>query len=89
MNKALISWQKEVCRRGDALFVPAIGGMPALHKYLTITEWAQTAAMQREVGCEGFVIYRIGDVDPAMVEFFGKGPFYGKTIFPEFPASNP
>lgn len=86
MEAHVLHWQRDVCSRGDALYVPAIGGMPNVHEYWTITEWAQSAAMQRKIGCDGFIIYRIGEVDPAMVDFFGKGPFYGKTAFPDFPA---
>ena len=57
--------------------------MPEVHQSWTISTWAERVAMQRKVGCDGMIIYRIGDLDPAVAAFFGKGPYYTHSEFPK------
>ena len=50
---------------------PAVGGMPELHQARTISQWAQHVALQRRIGCDGMVVYRMGGLDQAVAAFFG------------------
>ena len=81
-NIELIQRQRDIFRKHQAVFIPAIGGMPHIQESWTISQWAKRVAIQREVGCDGIIIYRIAEFDPAVVAFFGKGPFYGNASFP-------
>lgn len=83
LDEELLSRQRDICKANQALFIPAIGGMPDVHGSWTISTWAQRVAIQRKIGCDGIIIYRIADIDPAIASFFGKGPFYGKVDFPK------
>ena len=81
-NELLLANQRDICRRNHFAFIPAIGGMPHVHQSWTISQWAKRVAIQRTVGCDGIIIYRIGDLDPAVAAFFGRGPFHGGADFP-------
>jgi hypothetical protein len=59
--------------------------MPELHQAWPISKWAERVALQRKIGCDGIIIYRMGGFDPAVAAFFGKGPFHGTVKFPEPP----
>jgi len=83
LDEELIAKQRDICKKNKARFIPAIGGMPDVHGSWTISTWAKRVAIQRKVGCDGIIIYRIADIDPAVAAFFGNGPFYGKVDFPE------
>ena len=87
-NELLIAKQRDICARTRTVFIPAIGGMPPVHRSWTISTWAKRVAVQRRVGCDGIIIYRIGDLDPAVAAFFGKGPFHSKAAFPQ-PLNDP
>ena len=71
------------CRRNKSVYIPAIGGMPKVHRSWTLSEWARRVALQRKLGGDGIIIYRIAEFDTAVAAFFGKGPFYGKARFPD------
>ena len=79
----MLADQLAICRQNDSVYIPAIGGMPELHRTWTISEWAQRVAIQRKAGADGMIIYRIGEFDTAVAAFFGKGPFYTDAAFPE------
>lgn len=81
-DEALLTRQIEICKRHRSRFIPAIGGMPDTHGSWPISTWAERVAIQRKIGCDGIIIYRIADIDPAVASFFGKGPFYRETEFP-------
>ncbi len=83
LQQPLLVRQRDICRRHGTRYLPAIGGMPELHKSRTISEWAAHVAMQRKVGCDGMIVYRMGGLDPAVAAFFGNGPFRTKSRFPE------
>jgi hypothetical protein len=59
--------------------------MPETHQAWTISKWAERVAIQRKNGCDGIIIYRMGGFDPAVSAFFGNGPFYAKSKFPQSP----
>ena len=84
-NELLLANQRDLCRRNHYAFIPAIGGMPHVHQSWTISQWAKRVAIQRKIGCDGIIIYRIGDLDPAVAAFFGRGPFHGGADFPTPP----
>jgi len=88
LNEELLARQRNLCAASPALFIPAIGGMPDVHESWTISTWAQRVAIQRRVGCDGMIIYRIADLDPAIVAFFGNGPYYVHSHFPD-PVAKP
>ena len=79
----LLARQRQICSDNRAVFIPAIGGMPEVHQAWTISTWAERVANQRAIGGDGIIIYRMNGFDPAVGAFFGKGPFYGKSKFPE------
>lgn len=79
----ILASQLEVCRANKTVFIPAIGGMPELHRKWTISKWADHVAIQRQAGADGIIIYRIAEFDTAVAAFFGKGPFYHDAVFPE------
>lgn len=81
-DEALLSRQRSILAANQSLYIPAIGGMPQLHQTWTISRWAERVAIQRRVGCDGIIIYRMSGFDPAVAAFFGKGPFYTKAQFP-------
>jgi len=83
LDELLVGRQRDIFQIKKARFIPAIGGMPQLHQKWTISEWAKTVAIQRKIGCDGIIIYRMGGFDPAVAAFFGNGPFYNNTAFPE------
>ncbi|MDC0935678.1 family 10 glycosylhydrolase [Pirellulales bacterium] len=77
--------QKSTFAKTGAVWIPAIGGMPPVHQSWTISEWAKRVAVQRKLQPGGIIIYRIGDLDPAVAAFFGKGPFFSQAAFPPPP----
>ncbi len=77
--------QKATLEKTGAVWIPAIGGMPPIHHSWTISDWAKRVAVQRGLQPGGIIIYRIGDFDPAVAAFFGKGPFYSQAAFPPPP----
>jgi uncharacterized lipoprotein YddW (UPF0748 family) len=79
----ILASQLEVCRANKAVYIPAIGGMPELHRKWTISQWADRVAIQRQAGADGIIIYRIAEFDTAVAAFFGKGPFYQNATFPQ------
>lgn len=83
LDEALIARQRDIFGGHGTLFIPAIGGMPNVHQTWTISEWARRVAVQRRIGCDGIIIYRFGDFDDAVAAFFGKGPFYAQSTFPD------
>jgi uncharacterized lipoprotein YddW (UPF0748 family) len=83
LNEDLLARQREMCAADHTVFIPAIGGMPQVHQSWTISTWAERVAIQRRVGCDGMIIYRIADLDPAVAAFFGKGPYYVHSRFPD------
>lgn len=84
-NIERINRQKAAALKSDALFVPALGGIPKVHDYWTLTTWAQRLALQRKLGVDGIIVFALDYMDPAMISFFGKGPFRNKAHFPDFP----
>ena len=82
-DEILLSRQRDICQMKKARFIPALGGMPELHQRWTISEWAKRVAIQRKIGCDGIIIYRMHGFDPAVAAFFGKGPYYNNAVFPE------
>ncbi len=82
-DEKLVTRQRDILAANKTIFLPAIGGMPEVHQSWTISTWAARVAMQRKVGCDGMIIYRIGDLDPAVASFFGKGPYYTRSEFPK------
>lgn len=83
LDRELLARQKAVGQKNKMVWIPAIGGMPDVHQSWTLSTWAERVAIQRQAGADGIIIYRIGDLDPAVAAFFGQGPFYGKAAFPE------
>lgn len=83
INEPMLRQQKSVYDSHRTVYLPAIGGMPDVHSSWTISEWAKRVALQRQIGADGIVIYRIGDFDPAVAAFFGNGPFHHPATFPE------
>ncbi|MEZ6193656.1 MAG: family 10 glycosylhydrolase [Phycisphaerales bacterium] len=83
LDTDMLADQLAVCRQNNTVYIPAIGGMPELHRKWTISEWADRVAIQRRAGADGIIIYRIGEFDTAVAAFFGKGPFYSAAAFPE------
>ena len=83
LDTEMLANQLEICRENKTVFIPAIGGMPELHRKWTISEWANRVAIQRKAGADGIIIYRIAEFDTAVAAFFGKGPFYSNAAFPE------
>ncbi len=83
VDTALLAEQKKICVRNRSVYIPAIGGMPDVHRAWPISKWAEMVTLQRRAGADGIIIYRIGEFDPAVASFFGKGPFYGDAGFPE------
>jgi uncharacterized lipoprotein YddW (UPF0748 family) len=80
---AMLKKQHEVFGNHKSIFIPALGGMPEVHQAWPISKWAERVALQRKIGCDGIIIYRMGGFDQAVAAFFGKGPFYGTVKFPE------
>ena len=78
----LLAQQHDILQKSGSVFLPSIGGMPEVHEAWTISTWAERVALQRKVGCDGLIIYRMSGFDPAVAAFFGKGPFYGHAAFP-------
>jgi uncharacterized lipoprotein YddW (UPF0748 family) len=78
----MLARQLEICRTNKAVYIPAIGGMPELHRKWTISQWAERVAIQRQAGADGIIIYRIAEFDTAVAAFFGKGPFNHDAVFP-------
>lgn len=74
--------QKRIFHANGARYIPAVGGMPELHQQRTISEWARHVAMQRKIGGDGIIIYRMGGLDQGIAAFFGKGPFANDATFP-------
>lgn len=83
LNDEMLEAQRAACEKTGAVWIPAIGGMPKVHRQWTISDWAQRVAKQREHHADGIIIYRIGEFDTAVAAFFGKGPFFGSASFPE------
>jgi uncharacterized lipoprotein YddW (UPF0748 family) len=81
----MLSAQKAAFEKNHARFIPALGGMPETHEQWTISKWAERVALNRKIGCDGLIIYRMGGLDPAVAAFFGNGPFHGDTEFPAAP----
>ncbi len=82
-DSSVLKQQLEIFRANRALYFPAIGGMPEVHQSWTLSTWAQRVALQRKIGADGIIIYRMGGFDPAVSAFFGNGPFHGKCTFPK------
>jgi hypothetical protein len=82
-DEPLLARQRNICAENKTVFLPAIGGMPEVHQSWTISTWAARVAAQRRVGCDGIIVYRIGDLDPAVAAFFGNGPFHNRSQFPK------
>jgi uncharacterized lipoprotein YddW (UPF0748 family) len=82
-DASLVARQRDILQKNHVVFLPSIGGMPDLHQSWTISEWASRVAIQRKTGCDGMIIYRIAELDPAVAAFFGKGPYFGNAQFPE------
>jgi uncharacterized lipoprotein YddW (UPF0748 family) len=74
--------QKRIFHANGARYIPAIGGMPDLHQQRTISEWARHVALQRRIGGDGIIIYRMGGLDQGVAAFFGNGPFNKPASFP-------
>lgn len=74
--------QKRVFHENGARYIPAVGGMPELHQQRTISEWARHVALQRKIGGDGIIIYRMGGLDQGVAAFFGNGPFANEATFP-------
>lgn len=87
-DEKMLQAQKDAFERNHARYIPALGGMPELHQQWTISQWAQRVAINRKIGCDGLIIYRMGGLDPAVAAFFGKGPFFGEAQFPEALSKN-
>jgi uncharacterized lipoprotein YddW (UPF0748 family) len=85
LNEEILKQQLAICRKNNAVYIPAIGGMPDLHEARTISEWAKHVALQRKIGGDGIIIYRMGGLDQGVAAFFGNGPFYAKSEFPAPP----
>jgi uncharacterized lipoprotein YddW (UPF0748 family) len=85
LDEPILQQQLEISRKNNAVYIPAIGGMPDLHESRTISEWAKHVAMQRKIGGDGIIIYRMGGLDQGVAAFFGNGPFYAKSQFPPPP----
>jgi len=83
LNVGMLEDQLAVSRKNKAVYIPAIGGMPEVHRAWTISDWANRVAVQRDIGADGIIIYRIAEFDTAVAAFFGKGPFYSNAAFPE------
>lgn len=83
MDLTLLAKQKAVCDRNKVVYIPAIGGMPDVHQAWSISTWAERIAIQRKMNADGIIVYRIGDLDPAVAAFLGNGPFYNMARFPE------
>ena len=83
LDEPMLRRQRDICRRNKSVYIPAIGGMPKVHRSWTLSEWARRVALQRKLGGDGIIIYRIREFDTAVAAFFGKGPFYGNARFPE------
>ena len=81
----MLQVQKETFANTGAVYIPAVGGMPNVHRSWTISEWVKRVAIYRRLGTDGIIIYRNSDLDPAIAAFFGKGPFYQKASFPAPP----
>lgn len=81
-DEKMLRAQKAAFEKNGAKFIPALGGMPEFHEQFTISQWAQRVALNRKIGCDGLIIYRMGGLDQAVAAFFGNGPFYEKTEFP-------
>jgi uncharacterized lipoprotein YddW (UPF0748 family) len=82
-DAALLTKQHDIFASHKSIFIPAIGGMPEVHQAWTISKWAERVALQRKIGCDGIIIYRMDGFDPAVAAFFGNGPFHGTAKFPE------
>jgi len=82
IDAALLDEQRAACDRTGAVWIPAIGGMPEVHRQWTLSTWAHRVAVQRRHRADGIIIYRIGDLDEAVAAFFGNGPFYHDATFP-------
>jgi hypothetical protein len=85
LREDMIARQRDIFHGHGTVFIPAIGGMPHVHQTWTISDWAHRVAVQRRIGCDGIIIYRIGEFDHAVAAFFGKGPFHGQATFPDEP----
>ncbi len=82
---AIIEEQKKVFDQTGSVYIPAVGGMPQIHRAWTISDWAKRVAIYRELDSDGIIIYRNTALDPAVAAFFGKGPFYRDARFPDPP----
>jgi len=82
LDSEMLLRQRDICRRNNSVYIPAIGGMPKIHRSWPISEWARRVALQRKLGADGIIIYRIAEFDTAVAAFFGNGPFYGDARFP-------
>ena len=82
-DAALVARQRDLFQKNHVVFIAAMGGMPEVHQRWTISTWANRVAIRRKTGCDGLIIYRIAELDPAVAAFFGKGPYFGKAQFPE------
>ncbi len=82
LNVNLLKTQRKLLAQNHTFFVPAIGGMPHIHERWTISTWARYVITQRKAGCDGIIIYRFGEFDPAVAAFFGNGVFNAKVEFP-------
>lgn len=82
LDEAILRKQLEICRKNEAVYISGIGGMPPIHEAWTISDWARRVAIANQVGGDGLIIYRIGNLDQGVAAFFGQGPFYSKATFP-------
>jgi len=82
LNLKMLAQQRDIFARNKTVYIPALGGMPEVHERWTISEWARRVEIQRKIGCDGIIVYRSDGFDPAVAEFFGKGPFFGSAEFP-------
>ena len=82
IQRQMLEDQKRIFHGNGARYIPAVGGMPELHQQRTISDWARHVAMQRKIGGDGIVIYRMGGLDQGVAAFFGNGPFANDATFP-------
>jgi len=79
-----VKGQRDISKKHGQLFVPALGGARSQQHDLTITEWAEQVLLQRKIGCDGIIVFALNYMEPEVIDFFGKGPFYGNARFPDF-----
>jgi hypothetical protein len=84
-DQKLLSRQRDIFQQLRTNYIPAVGGMPEVHSRWTLSTWAERIAMQRRMGCDGIIIYRMGDLDPVVVMFLGNAAFSNTAKFPDLP----